>query len=951
MWLNSLGLQPYGSLSDVTLEFGDGLNVVYGLNEAGKSTLLSAYADLLCGIPRQTPMQFQARRARLVLHASVTTDDGSTIQVSRTSKNAPNDLLDTATSNPVSGQARQALTQGLNHDSLRSRFGLDHDRLVTGGRQLMKGQGGLADIVFEARSGADVRVLIAGLEARENELYKSRKNSVSELMQAKTRRDQLDAELTETLATAEAVEAATTKQTQAKAELDRCRLEAARQRAEHARLVQLVESWPYWVQYRARGDELAQVEAGGRRLSPEQLRSVTDEAARLEEIGGEVGTQSQVVEQEQLNRSGLAVDDNLLGVQPAIDTLAKDKHRADEAKTHAAELARDATEARAEIVKLLGRLGRNADADPLAALSTLAVPGDRVADLNDLAAEGDRLDEAMRTAQQSVEDAAAAVEAAERAAETARPSGEHPDAVDPTQVGDAREHREALWGHVRRSWLTGQDPPAEIGPGLEALADRYEASVAGTDAAADELIAEAGQLSQQQRTEIEAAATAQATVSERRRALTKTEQAIQDVAGMQDNWHSRWQATAEAAGLPSGLGIPGWRERAALLSEAQAAADNLSDLERDRAGKAQTAADWDARVSALAADLGRAVAAEQLVAWFDETMAAHAQSKSNQQAAEVHRQAQDNAIERIAQLREELATRQHSLDQVAAECEVGRGELEALAERARAYAVAEAALEGPAAELRARHPELTLEELTGQLADRDREQLDVDAASAQETLQRVEEDVDAAQNAAFEAKKELDELTGRTGSDTLQQQLSQVNALVLDIIEDYATVRLMHHLLTQELHAYLESNRNPVLERAGSYLSRLTQGRFTALRADGEATDRSLIVVGADDADNETSGLSEGTASQLYLALSLAGVLEVEQERRQAGQETVPIMLDDVLMAFDDQRAADALDLLAEIAAEQQIVLFTHHGAVKKRADCLGEAVRVLSLDPPVLLE
>jgi uncharacterized protein YhaN len=44
-----------------------------------------------------------------------------------------------------------------------------------------------------------------------------------------------------------------------------------------------------------------------------------------------------------------------------------------------------------------------------------------------------------------------------------------------------------------------------------------------------------------------------------------------------------------------------------------------------------------------------------------------------------------------------------------------------------------------------------------------------------------------------------------------------------------------------------------------------------------------------------------GTASQLYLALSLAGVLEVEQERRQAGQETVPIMLDDVLMAFDDE--------------------------------------------------
>ena len=47
MRLNSLQLRPYGSLSDAALELGEGLTVVYGLNEAGKSTLQSAYADLL----------------------------------------------------------------------------------------------------------------------------------------------------------------------------------------------------------------------------------------------------------------------------------------------------------------------------------------------------------------------------------------------------------------------------------------------------------------------------------------------------------------------------------------------------------------------------------------------------------------------------------------------------------------------------------------------------------------------------------------------------------------------------------------------------------------------------------------------------------------------------------------------------------------------------------------
>ena len=239
MRLNSLHLQPYGSLEDATLELGEGLTVVHGLNEAGKSTLLSAYADLLCGIPRQTPMAFLAPRPKLRIQAPVTMDDGSTVKVIRTSKNAPNDLIDAATSTPVSAEVRQALTQALDHNSVMTRFGLDHHRLVTGGRELMKGQGDLADIVFEARSGTDVRVLVDRLEGQAAELYTPRSNSTSTLIRANARREQLDGKLKDTMATAEAVEAAVTRREQAEAELKQRRLEAVHLRAEHDRLSKL----------------------------------------------------------------------------------------------------------------------------------------------------------------------------------------------------------------------------------------------------------------------------------------------------------------------------------------------------------------------------------------------------------------------------------------------------------------------------------------------------------------------------------------------------------------------------------------------------------------------------------------------------------------------------------------------------------------------------------------
>ena len=50
--------------------------------------------------------------------------------------------------------------------------------------------------------------------------------------------------------------------------------------------------------------------------------------------------------------------------------------------------------------------------------------------------------------------------------------------------------------------------------------------------------------------------------------------------------------------------------------------------------------------------------------------------------------------------------------------------------------------------------------------------------------------------------------------------------------------------------------------------------------------------------------------------------------------ELPPIMLDDALTAFDDERAKLALQLLQELSAQQQILLFTCH---KREGEILEE--------------
>ena len=60
---------------------------------------------------------------------------------------------------------------------------------------------------------------------------------------------------------------------------------------------------------------------------------------------------------------------------------------------------------------------------------------------------------------------------------------------------------------------------------------------------------------------------------------------------------------------------------------------------------------------------------------------------------------------------------------------------------------------------------------------------------------------------------------------------------------------------------------------------------------------------------------SDGTVDQLYLALRLAVARELIP--------TAPLILDDALVRFDDERLVKALEILKQEAAQKQVILFT----------------------------
>mgnify|MGYP000258399332 CR=1 FL=1 len=115
---------------------------------------------------------------------------------------------------------------------------------------------------------------------------------------------------------------------------------------------------------------------------------------------------------------------------------------------------------------------------------------------------------------------------------------------------------------------------------------------------------------------------------------------------------------------------------------------------------------------------------------------------------------------------------------------------------------------------------------------------------------------------------------------------------------------------------FLKERFSPELNRwAADYLSRLTGGRYRELSLDREldasATEGSGVL------PRRALFLSKGTVDKIYLAVRLAVYDLCLKERR------APLVLDDALAAFDDGRMALALDLLAQLAEDRQILLFT----------------------------
>ena len=439
------------------------------------------------------------------------------------------------------------------------------------------------------------------------------------------------------------------------------------------------------------------------------------------------------------------------------------------------------------------------------------------------------------------------------------------------------------------------------------------------------------------RTRLEAGlADAEQTMNRRRREHDRAQQAWA-------RWQKGWSAALADVGLTTDSNPDSVSALIDVMDQVREKSLRINDLRHQRIGKIKRdVADFGAVVAAMVAELADDLAGEP----------------AEDAVLELERRLAD--ARRIRDLRagkqREAEELEQSLRALEEERETARGSVNHLQDAARVETSDDLrrAIE-KSDSLRLLQRELdtvlrTLEQQGDGLAPAELEEecddIDIDEVVAQEEttrakLRRLRENLAGAAEDRAQARAAFQSIGGDAIAARAEATRQEALVEIGRISERYVRVRTSALLLQWAIDRYRREKQAPLLKRAGELFATITAGSFAGLRVDYDAGDQAHLA-GLRPAGEvvRVSGMSSGTADQLYLALRVAAVADYLEQ-----SAALPFVADDLFVNFDNDRARAGFQVLADLATKTQVLFFTHHlHLVEIARETLGSSISQVTL-------
>lgn len=412
MRLRRLDLTRYGKFTDYSIDFGEhvpgtpDLHIVYGLNEAGKSTSLSAYLDLLFGIEERTKYGFLHQGKAMEIGACLEFD-GQVHEFKRV-KQRSNSLLNEH-GQPVNEALLSVPLAGLTRDAYRMMFSLDDQTLEDGGNAILESKGDLGELLFSASAGlAGISSILEAATTEADGIFRKRASSTKiaglkrQIADLKSQRDDIDVQ-------ASAYRTLTTALEQAEAAYDAVMKEIGTAKARHDEITRVLRAHPMAAEYRQVDEQLSKY-ADLPHPPAEWATELPDlmiEETRLQtELTG-IRQREQKVREE---LEGLVVENRLLEMTDQLDQLSDAAARYATAQEDLPKRKQALSESNRKVDLILATLGQTDVGDP----KSLLIPAATIGALRDLISAKSGVDVARQSAEKEYEAARQAVEKEQR---------------------------------------------------------------------------------------------------------------------------------------------------------------------------------------------------------------------------------------------------------------------------------------------------------------------------------------------------------------------------------------------------------------------------------------------------------------------------------------------------------------------------------------------------------
>ncbi len=207
-------------------------------------------------------------------------------------------------------------------------------------------------------------------------------------------------------------------------------------------------------------------------------------------------------------------------------------------------------------------------------------------------------------------------------------------------------------------------------------------------------------------------------------------------------------------------------------------------------------------------------------------------------------------------------------------------------------------------------------------------------------LEQIEMEIDQLVNRRAEINRELEELTSSEEHMNLMAQRSSLVQEAKELSRKWAVRTLALYILQTAKERFERENQPEVIRAASRYFSAITAGRYTGIVAAAGTND--IWAVTREGERVEPEKLSAGTAEQLYLSLRFGMMSACD-----TGGETLPVLMDDILVNFDPERTRKTALAIGELARERQLLFFTCHPHIAETLRQENPGAFLLHMDAP----